>query len=183
MMANASHIATSLRSVAEYGDQLGAVFHKHALTAKKIPRGFEGAINILDATVAVLKPVLDLVNQEADGKKFFSIEGLAYVELLVQECANTLAKVEPTMSEAGLEREERKARRKQSKKAAKKLTTAVDPRSLMLDEKDFLNKVENAQWHWAGEGPMKVMERLYDLQLHLLLISEVVSVGALSKDL
>ena len=183
-MVKAANVASILTSVAEYSGQLAVVFHNYALITEKIPCGFEGAINILDATVAVLKQVLSLVKDEAEGKKLFSEEGLTYVEILAQESANTLAKVEPIIAEACLERKDRKAKRKLSKKAAaKKLVIEVDPLSLKLDEKDFLEKVEKTKWSWAIDDIEKCMERFYDLQLHLLLVFEVVTVGALSKDL
>jgi hypothetical protein len=183
-VVKASDVASNLSSVAAYGSQLAAVFHNYALIAEKIPSGFEGAINILDATVTVLKQVLSLVKDEAEGKKLFSEDGLEYARLLAQESANTLAKVEPIIAEACLGREDRKAKRKLSKKAAsKKLVTDVDPLSLKLDEKDFLDKVEKAKWSWATNDIEKYMERLYDLQLHLLLLFEVIRIGALSKDL
>jgi hypothetical protein len=183
-VVKANDIAAILTSVAAYGGQLAAVFHHYAIIAEKIPSGFEGAINILDATVAVIKQVLSLVKDEAEGKKLFNQDGLTYVQLLAQECANTLAKVEPIIAQACLERKDRKAKRKQSKKAAsKKLVTEIDALALKLDEKDFLENVETTRWTWASDDIEKCMERLYDLQLHLLLIFEVVKVGSLSKDL
>jgi hypothetical protein len=178
------NVAAILASVAGYGGQLAAVFHNYALIAKKIPSGFEGAINILDATVAVLKQALSLVEDEVEGKKVFSEEGLFYVRLLAQESANTLAKVEPILKEACLGREERKSKRKQKKRA--ELLSAggnFNPLLLKLDEKHFLEIVEKAKWSWATDDIEKCMERLYDLQLHLLLVFEVVKVGMLSKEL
>jgi hypothetical protein len=186
-VAKANSVAAILTSVAAYGRQLAAVFHNHALIAEKIPREFEGVITILDATAAVLKQILSLVVDEAenaDGKKLFSEEGLIYVQILAQECANTLAKVEPTIADACIERKDLKVERKQRKK-----TLSLDPivnynpLVLNLDEKDFLEKVEKANWRWAIDDIEKCVERLYDLQLHLLLVFEVVTVGALSKDL
>jgi hypothetical protein len=182
-VVKANHVAAILKSVAGYGDQLAAVFHNYALIAERIPCGFEGAINILDATVAVLKQVLSLVEDEDAGKRLFSQEGLTYVQLLGQESANTLAKVEPLIAEAGLGRKDRQAKRKQRKRLARKVAVDIDPLSLQLNERDFLTKVENAKWGWAIDEVEQYMERLYDLQLHLLLMFEVVQVGALSKDL
>jgi hypothetical protein len=181
----ADNVAAILTKAAAYGGQLGAVFHNYSLTSDYIPRGFEGAINILDATVATLKQVLTRLKEEVDDEKnLFSQEGLKYVRLLALECATTLAKVEPIISEACLERKERKALLKQRKKASKKEKTVIpiDPTRLYLDEKDFLEKVEKAKWSWALDDIEKCMERLYDLQLHLLLVFQVVTVGALSKD-
>ena len=59
----ASNVAAILTSGVRYGGQLAAVFHDHALNAKEIPRGFEGAISILDATVAILEQVSSLVEE------------------------------------------------------------------------------------------------------------------------
>jgi hypothetical protein len=182
----ANEVAAILTSIAAYGGQLAAVFHSHALIAEKIPCGFEGAINILDATVAVLKQVLGLVKDEADGKKLFSEEGLLYVLILAKESAKTLAKVEPIVANACLERKDRKAKLKESRKASSLRLNVVkefNPLFLSLDEKEFLDKVEKAKWSWAADEVEECMERLYDLQLHLLLIFEVVTVSELSKDL
>jgi valyl-tRNA synthetase len=182
MDGKANHVAAILTSVAGYGGQLAAVFHNYALTAEKIPPGFEGAVNILDATVAVLKQVLKLAKDDAEGKKLFSVKGLTYVQALAQESAKTMAKVEPIIAEACLHRDEREAKRKQSKKT-KKVLTEIDPISLKIDEKDFFNKVEAVKWSLAKNAIDNCMERLYDLQLHLLLVSEVVKVGAFWKEL
>lgn len=181
----AQDVAAVLTSVAAYGGQLAAVFHNYSLIAETIPAGFEGAINILDATVATLKQVLTLLKDEAssNAKKVFSEEGLKYVQLLALECATTLAKVEPIIEEACLERKERKALQKQKRKTSpKKLVTVLDPLSLTLDEKEFLEKIEKTKWSWATDDIEKCMERLYDLQLHLLLVFQVVTVSALSSD-
>jgi len=179
----AQDVAAVLTSVAAYGGQLAAVFHNYSLIAETIPGGFEGAINILDATVATLKQVLTLLKDEASGDRKFSEEGIKYVQLLALECATTLAKVEPIIEEACLERKERKALQKQKRKtSSKKLVTVLDPLSLTLDEKEFLEKIEKTKWSWATDDVEKCMERLYDLQLHLLLVFQVVTVSALSSD-
>jgi hypothetical protein len=178
-------VAAILTSVAAYGGQLAAVFHNYSLTAERIPCGFEGAINILDATVATLKQILAPLNDEAgaSGKKLFSEEGLKYVHLLASDCATTLSEVEPAIEEACLERQERKALRKRKKKASYiKFIVVPDPLSLKLDEKEFLEKVEKTKWSWAIGDIEKCMERLYELQLHILLVFQVVTVCALSRD-
>ena len=152
----ADNVGALLTNVAAYGGQLAAVFHNFALIAERIPCGFEGAINILDATVATLNQVLTLLNDEAEGKgkKLFSDEGLKYVHLLAKECGTTLFKVEPIIVEACLSRKERtqlhKSRRQRGKKAkSKKPEPEVDLTTLKLDEKDFLEKVEKTRWSWA----------------------------------
>lgn len=178
--------AAVLTSVAAYGGQLAAVFHNYSLIAERIPPGFEGAINILDATVTTLKQVLPLVIDEASigSKRLFSDEGIKYVSLLAFECATTLAKVEPFIEEACLERKERKKLQKQKKKSSKKfkLVPVLDPLSLKLDEKEFLDKIEKTRWSLAIDDLETCMDRLYELQLHLLLVFQVVTVGALSRD-
>jgi len=180
----ADNVAAVLSSVASFGGQLAAVFHNYSLIAERIPPGFEGAINILDATVATLKQVLSLLNDEASNgsKKLFSEEGLRYVNLLALECATTLAKVEPIIETGCLGRKERNILLKQKRKA-KKVITTPDPLSLSLDEKEFLEKIEKTRWSWANSDIEALMERLYDLQLHLLLVFQVVTVSALSRDL
>ena len=186
---SAAEVATITRKIAAYGSQLAAVFHSYALAADKIPPGFEGAINILDATVATLNQVLSLLEAEAKEveagttTRLFSEDGLDYVMLLAKECATTLAKVEPTVANACLRAKELKARRRREKKTlAKNGPVAVDINALILDENDFLNIVEAANWKLASTEIEECMERLYDLQLHILLVFQVASVGALSTD-
>lgn len=183
-MVNAHHVATTLTSVAAYGGQLAKVFHNYALIAENIPCGFEGTVNILDAAVIVLQQVLTLVKDEAEGKKLFNGVGLAYAQLLGQQSANTLVKVQPIIAEACLEGKERKAKRNLKKKEARRIIPQeIDLLSLKLDEKAFLKEIEAAKWSRAFDEIEECMERLYDLQLHLLLLYEVVTVGALFKDL
>lgn len=186
----ASNVDAAVKDVAAYGGNLAAVFHQYALTAERIPSGFEGATNILDATVSTLNQVSTLFKDEAEGfkdgtgKELFSIEGVIYVQRLVTECAKTLAKVEPFVDTACLPRKEFLAKIKRDKKElAKKGEPEVDISGLKLDGKAFLEKVENTNWRLAQDPIEDCMERLYDLQLHLLLVYQVVTVGALSKDL
>jgi hypothetical protein len=187
--ARADCVAAQAKQVAAYGGQLASVFHQHALIAERVPAGLEGAINVLDASVATLNQILGLLNDEAkwvrEGscRKLFSNEGLIYVQLLVIETATTLARVEPAFVDACLHRKELKAKIKRDKKAsAKNGKPKVGLTSLKLDEKAFLEAVENARWSATGETVCECMERLYDLQLHLLLVFQVVTVGGLSKD-
>jgi hypothetical protein len=187
---SADNVAAITKEVAAYGSQLAAVFHSYALSAEKIPRGFEGAINILDATVATLNQVLSLLNSEAGGfeagtgKKLFSEEGLKYVKLLATECATTLAKVEPIVADACLSSKELKVKRRRDKRElAKNGPVSVDTGALELDEKTFLVAVESTKWSLATADIEECMERLYDLQLHLLLVFQVVTVGVMSRDL
>lgn len=186
---SADNVATLTKKVSVYGNQLAAVFHSYGLSAERIPRGFEGAINILDATVVTLNRVLGLLESEAEdirdgtGKRHFSEGGLEYVKLLATECATTLAKVEPIVAGACLSSKELKTKRKREKKElAKNGPVKVDIEGLELDEKVFLDLVENAKWRVAEVDIEDCMERLYDLQLHLLLIFQVVKVGAMSRD-
>src|SRR6187402_207952 len=118
---SAENVAITTDKVAQYGGGLAVVFHNYALSAERIPRGFEGAVNVLDATVATLKQLLGLLDRAAgtnsqDSKKLFSHEGLTYVQLLATECAATLAKVEPIVADACLNRMELRAKRKLEKK-------------------------------------------------------------------
>lgn len=179
-----SSISVAVKNVAAYGGKLAGVFHEYALIAERVPSGFEGATNILDATVASLNQISRLLGDDDKSLGLFSPDGILYVQLLVRECAKTLAKVEPIINDACLPRKEFKAKVKRDKKElATKGPRAVIPCELELDEKAFLEKVENTKWSLA-EGPLEDdMERMYDLQLHLLLVFQVVTVGALSKDL
>lgn len=180
----ADHVATILTNVAGYGGQHAKVFLNYALIAENIPCSFEAAISILDATVTMLQQVLNLVKDQAEGKKTFSDVGLAYAQLLGQQSASTLAEIEPIIAKACLEGKDCKSKRNRNKKEACRIVRQeIDPLSLELDEKDFSRKVETAKWSRALPDVEKCMERLYDLQLHLLLLCEVVTVGALSRDL
>jgi len=182
-------VSAVLKSVSSYGSQLAAVFHNFSLIADRIPSGFEGAVNILDATVTTLNQVLGLLKDEngpsarINGKILFNEEGLKYVRLLALECASTLAKVEPAIEEGLLDRKDRKALLKQKKRASKKPMRVLDPLSLSLDEKELLEKTEKTKWSWVIGDIEKCMERLYELQLHLLLVFQVGTVCIVSRDL
>jgi hypothetical protein len=181
-----NHVALMAEKVAAYGAQIAAVFHNHALSAERIPRGFEGSVNILDATVTTLKQALSLLKEEAAGsrQKLFNDEAIRYVQLLTSECATSLAKIEPTLIAACLSAKDAREKRKAYKKAvAKNGEPKIDPFKLALDEKAFLETVEATKWSRIYYDIQDCMTRLYDLQLHLLLVFQVVKVGALSRDL
>jgi len=177
-------INVDVKHVAGYGGKLAGVFHQYALIAERVPSGFEGATNILDATVASLNQISRLLGDDDESLKLFSPEGILYVQLLIRECAKTFAKVVPIIHDACLPPKEFKAKLKRDKKElATKGPPEVIPCGLELDEKLFLEKVENTKWSLAEEPLEDDMERMYELQLHLLLVFQVVTVGGLSKDL
>jgi hypothetical protein len=183
----ADKVALITKKVADYGAQIAAVLHTHSLTAERVPRDFEGSINILDSTVTTLRQALDLLNEEAahKGQKLFSEEGIKYVHLLTTECATTLAKIEPLLVKATLTPTEAREKRKLERKAvAEKGKPKVDPLQLRLDDKAFLEVVETAKWsRILAEMEEEVVNKLYDLQLHLFIIVQVVKVGSLSRDM
>lgn len=182
-------VGGKVKDVATYGGQLSAVFHQYALIAERIPSGFEGATNILDATVATLNQISSLFKDEAEflkngtSKGLFGLEGITYVQILVTECAKTLVKVIPIVEDACLPRKEFQAKTKRNKKElAKHGASEIIISELNLDEGAFLQKVETTKWSLATDQIEDCMERLYDLQLHLLLVFQVVTMGALSRD-
>lgn len=177
--------------VVGYGRQLATVFHQYAAIAKKVPYGFEGATNILDAAITTLTQILDLLKEETvdpkgfTGKKLFSPEGISYVKQLVAECAKTLVKIEPIIADSCLSSREYRAKKRSDKKSLAKdgppsMETVFS--SMKLDEKDFLAKLEKMDYIAINMPIERCMDRLYDLQLHLLLVFQVVTVGALSRD-
>ena len=187
---SADNVATLTKKVSGFGGQLTTVFHSYGLSAERVPRGFEGAINVLDATVVALNQVLGLLESEAEyardgiSRRDFSEGALEYVKLLATECATTLAKVEPIVADACLSTKDLKAKRKQKRKESrKKHPVPLDIDTLELDQDSFLDAVERAKWRVATVGIEECMERLYDIQLHLLLVFQVVTVGVMSKDL
>jgi hypothetical protein len=187
--SNSDDVVVAVKQVAAYGGQLASVFHTYAFTARRLPRGFEGAINILDATTTSLNQFLDLFDHEAEslkigsGRRLFSDEGLKYVLLLATQCAITLAKVEPIVKDACLGRKELHAKRKLDKETlARDGEPEVDLSSMKLDEKALLGTIECTKWNRVSTQIESCMDRLYDLQLHLLLVSQVAWVSRLSGD-
>jgi hypothetical protein len=186
----ADDVATSAKQVTAYGSQLAAVFHSFSLPAEKIPQWLEGAINVLDATIVTLNQVLNLLESEAEGvrsgneKRHFSLGGLEYAKLLATEFATTLAKVEAIVTNACLNAKELKAKRRQEKRElAKNGPVSVDIDNLKLDKIAFLAVVENAKWSLVIVEIKDCKDKLYGLQLHLLLVFQVVTVGVMSRDL
>jgi hypothetical protein len=186
---DSDNVVAAIKQVAAYGGQLASVFHTYALTARRLPRGFEGAINILDATTTSLNQFLDLFKHEAENlnngssRRLFSDEGLKYVLLLTTQCAITLTKVEPIVKDACLGRKELQAKRKLDKKTlARDGEPGIDLSSLKLDEKALLDTIECTKWNYVSTHIESCMDRLYDLQLHLLLVSQVARVSLLSGE-
>lgn len=187
-MHNRADNLANLTSVSTYGSHIAKALHNYVLLAEYIPTGLEGSINIIDATVSTLNQVLTFVE---DGPEFgsnderneiLSGEGLSYVQTLVKECAATFWKVTQAVDEGCLGRTERRALQKQKRKQKHKpQENKVGLMSLSLDEKEFLEKVEKTCWLYVEDEMDKAMDRLYELQLHLLLVSQVATLSSLSR--
>jgi hypothetical protein len=189
---DSDNVVAAIKQVAAYGGQLASVFHTYALTARRLPRGLEGAINILDATTTSLNQFLDLFKKEAESlkngsdRRLFNDEGLKYVLLLTTLCGIALAEVEPIVKDACLGRKELKARRKLQKSKFETLAKGdvpeLDLSSLKLDEKALLETIECTKWNYVSSHIELCVDALYDLQLHLQLVSQVAWVGFLSGE-
>lgn len=135
-------LATTTK-VAVYGGAIANVLVNYAISAKKIPQGFEGCTNILNATVTTLQQVASHLTHEAaasqnHGNQLLNRQGLEYVQLLATECAATLVKIAPIMADACLESKELKAKRKLDKKSlVKRDVTKLDMNTLELDKIAF----------------------------------------------
>lgn len=139
----ADDVVTITSKVAGYGGAIASVFTNYSISAKKIPRGLEGAVNILNATIATLQQVSSHVKTEAasatdEQKQLLSRQGFEYVQLLATECASTFVKISSIVTEACLDRKELKAKRKLEKKSrVKKDDLKVDIDALKLDTATF----------------------------------------------
>lgn len=183
-------VAAALTSVISYSEQLTTVFHNYILVTVFTPVSVEDTISTLNTTVTTLKQVLSLLKDQAgvsDVSKgrssVFNEDGLKYVHLLALEAAKALAAIEPIVEEGCLTRKERKGLlKKRRKNSHKKSTKVPDISSLKLDEQKFLETVEATTWNSVAFELRGKTERLYDLQLHLLLVHQVATVGLLSQD-
>lgn len=193
---DSDNVGAAIKQVAGYGGQLASVFHTYALTARRLPRGLEGAINILDATTTSLNQFLDLFKKEAESlkngsnRRLFNDEGLKYVLLLTTLCSIALGEVEPIVKDACLGRKELKAKRKLQKSRFETLAKTLakgdvpelDLSSLKVDENALLETIECTKWNYVSSHIELCVDTLYDLQLHLQLVSQVAWVGFLSGE-
>ena len=127
-----------------------------------------------------------MCSSDLNSKKLLSEDGLKYIHTLAKECAVVLAKVEPAIADAGLDRRDRKSKRKNGKRTSSNHNVEMDSSKLKLDEKEFLSKIEKARWSPSVpsiDDFRDYIDRLYEIQLHALLVFQVVTVGALSRDL
>jgi hypothetical protein len=187
--SRAHFINEDLKSVVSYGTKIASTCHQYALTVDKIPVQFEGVTNILDASIATLSQVSSLFKDESSGQRYKSTdhplndEGLSYVAGLVLESARALTMFESVIADTCLPIKEYRAKVKQDAKALKKNgKEEIKISTLKLDEKVFMEHLELMKWKLAKDIT-KCVGRLYDIQLCLLLVFQVVTVGALSKDL
>lgn len=178
MAAPTEDIEALLTSVISYGGQIAAVIHNHVLTCNpSAPDVFEGCVITLNGTTSTLMQILGIVGDHVEhGKNIFSKQGLEYAHLLAVECGNTLLNIETVFGIACLDREERKALKKKQK------ASVIDLTKLCLDEEAFLKAIEKAGRTWERDGVRQSFSRLHLLQLHLLLVCQVVTVGIVSKD-
>ena len=183
---NVNELPAFVSSVAAYGGQIASVFHNYAFIAKTIPRDFLDVNNLLDASAASLKQLLTLLapsDTEPREADIFNEEGLKYVKLLIVEVATVLTKFEPAVAEACLDRHERKKLQRQKwRMGTKNNSTILDPSTLKIDEKKFLEKAETTDWYLVIDDLSQHVSRLYELQLLVLLVFQVGTVAKLSKD-
>lgn len=188
------NIAAAMEKVLGCGDKISSVLHDYSIArGGRAFNGFDAQIGIFDATVSTLRQVLELVKSEVNGKKVFSYKGLEYINTLTKEFASELIKIQPIFEDACMTRKLLDAKRKLEKKKAgkqkgKKLAAAVlvkpdvEDVVLDLDKEVFLEKIEHANWTLA-KGPLsKCNLRLFDIQIHFLLVVQVVTLGSLSRD-
>ena len=133
-------LATTTK-VASYGGAIANVLVNYAISAKKIPQGFEGCTNILNATVTTLQQVASHLTDEAaasPNRERLSRQGLQYVQLLATECAATLVKITPIVADACRESKELKAKRKFDKNSSvKRAVPKLNMNALELNEVAF----------------------------------------------
>ncbi|TGO08105.1 hypothetical protein BTUL_0226g00160 [Botrytis tulipae] len=178
-----------LDSILAYAGRLSFVFHRYRLLSTenehRIPSVIEEHISLLSSTIGTLNELLGLLKREDAGKTqnhVFSDGGLQFVNLLVEECAKVLGKIAPTATKAA-QKVERKKTRKTANKAKENIIAPVVSTQLKLDEEKFLNDLETAVWHRVENDTHAYLERFKKIQLHLLLVYQVVSVGSLLGDL
>ncbi|CZS92142.1 uncharacterized protein RAG0_02635 [Rhynchosporium agropyri] len=148
------NVTKILSKVATYGSAITSVVMNHMITAKRTPEGLEGAVNIINATVATLQQVSSHLVAETvilDGqqeRKPLSRKGVQYVRLLAIECAVALVKIGPIAGDRCLNREELRAKRKLKRKSPAKrdldVGSDIDIDSLSLDTAALAEAVEKA---------------------------------------
>jgi hypothetical protein len=181
-MAPTEDIVALLTSVTSYGGQLSTVIHNHVLTCDPHPGDFEGYGSALNGISSTLSQILGLVRDHLEhGKNVFSTQGLDYAHLLAAEFGNTLFNIETTVANGCLDREERKALKKKQKSAPATVAPVIDLTNLSLDEEAFLKAIEKVSPTREQHDIRKSFSRLHFLQLHLVLLYQVVTFGTLSN--
>ncbi|RAL66300.1 hypothetical protein DID88_005970 [Monilinia fructigena] len=183
----AKNLARGLEIVLVYAGQLSHVLHRYRLTLEIdsiVPIAVEEHISLVSSAIGTLNGVLTLLRNKAgtDQIPLFSEEGHRYVNVLVLEYSEILQKIAPITAKACLKRE-RKKKQKNAKKVKAEVVIPVVPKQLKLDDEKFSNDLENAIWYRVCDVTDAYMERLKEIQLHLLLIYQVVTVGSFSRDL
>ncbi|QSZ33776.1 hypothetical protein DSL72_005347 [Monilinia vaccinii-corymbosi] len=176
-----------LELVSLYAGQLSHVLHRRQIIleiASIVQGPVDEHISLINSTIGTINEVLGLLRDEAgtNQNRLFSEEGRRYVKVLILECSEILQKIPPTAAKACLKRE-RKKKRKNSKKAKAEVVVPVLPKQLKLDEEKFFSDLGNAVWYRVYDDQDVYMKRLKDVQLHLLLVYQVVTVGSLSRNL
>ncbi|KAM0161165.1 hypothetical protein ACHAQE_004230 [Botrytis cinerea] len=178
-----------LDNILSFAKRLSFIFHRYRLLSTEneyiIPSVVEEHVSLLSSIIGTLNEVLGLLKREDAGKtqnQVFSDDGLQFVNLLVGECAKVLDKIAPTVRKAA-QKEERKKKRKIAKPPKAEIIAPVVPTQLKLDEEKFLKDLETAVWYRVENDTYTYLEQFKKIQLHLLLVYQVVTVGSLLGDL
>ena len=194
--SEAHYASQDLKAVVSYGKKLASVFHQYILSTDGTAYPIKCINEHIDATLATLTQVSHLFKDESSGQRFqptnhpLNEAGLTYVKGLILESAKTLKQIEFLVMDA-TKRNGRKPKSfgtegAKARAEANKKETKIVFENLELDEKVFLGCVEcvgGMIQGWAQNTFDECGIRLYDLQLTLLLVFQVASVGVLSKDL
>ena len=182
-------IAAVTTSVSNYASQLVSVFHNYVCIAERPPRALERAMSSLQGIVAQLNQSQKLLSDEFESigndekQRLFNDKGLQYVRLLTLESLATLAKIEPTIIKATSAQKNPKSKGRRARISPATKKDHVVNMSMKLNEPAFLESLEKLRWRYVESSFDEFMERLHYLQLHLLLVSQVVTLGTLSRDL
>lgn len=181
----ADSTAKSLELVSAYAGQLSRVFHRcQTILLIDSSEAVQDHVNIINSILRTLNEIQSLLQGKnvTNPNRMLSEEGFRYVNVLNLECFSILQKIAPTVAKAGVKRE-RKKKGKNGKKTKVAIIEPVVPTQSKLDEERLMNDLENVIWYRVLDDVDAYIERLKEVQLHLLLVYQVVTVGSLSRDL
>lgn len=177
-----SSILTFVSDVALFGARISHVFHNYASLERRVDRRLQSRLGHLNATVQTLGRLAELIKGETKESRVLDDQAFKYVETLADECAITMERMNWIITGDRAWRNVHEPRYWKSVA----VVNSKGQKELLKPEIDEMAIYQGLKGS-KGNGKLGQIggtsDRFEELQLHLLLVVQVITVHNMTKTL